>query len=505
MVVALVGVLAFAVRLWSVLHNGGLSAVLGYDEGVYFGASAGLVHGLVPYRDFVLVHPPGSLLLLSPFAELARVVGDPTAWAGARLFVMLVGSANAMMVTVVGRRAGRWAGVIGGVLYAVWLPAVYVERTTMLEAFVLCGLLAALTLLRSPRESTTRLVLAGAALGAASCVKVWGVVPLLVILGWLLVSRAWRSAAVLSAGAAIVAVVVLAPFAALARGRMVDLIVFAQLGRGSGGTELVGRMPRILGLSDVAPGTGGSGSLPLTVVLLGVVLAMMLLAWRLGPARLWVVLLAVQLGVLLAVPVFFAGYSSFVAPALLLVVGAAAQVVQQAVAGRAGSRVAGGVVAVAGTAVVLAAGAYALTYVKKDFTAAAEVTPRLQGFHCVASDSPGVLISTDVLTRDLDRGCRMVFDVDGSVYAVSDGANPDRLTAGQRRRGSAQYQAVLADYFDSADGLVMHRLGADSLYPEVLREIGARPLVWSGGSTSVRGPAPDAAKTAPSSPGVQHP
>ena len=69
---------------------------------------------------------------------------------------------------------------------------------------------------------------------------------------------------------------------------------------------------------------------------------MMLLAWRLGPARLWVVLLAVQLGVLLAVPVFFAGYSSFVAPALLLVVGAAAQVVQQAVAG---------------TAVVLAAGA----------------------------------------------------------------------------------------------------------------------------------------------------
>jgi len=107
-VVALVGVLAFAVRLWSVLHNGGLSAVLGYDEGVYFGASAGLVHGLVPYRDFVLVHPPGSLLLLSPFAELARVVGDPTAWSGARLFVMLVGSANAMMVTVVGRRAGRW-------------------------------------------------------------------------------------------------------------------------------------------------------------------------------------------------------------------------------------------------------------------------------------------------------------------------------------------------------------------------------------------------------------
>lgn len=123
----------------------------------------------------------------------------------------------------------------------------------------------------------------------------------------------------------------------------------------------------------------------------------------------------------------------------------------------------------------------------------------------MASDSPGVLISTDVLTRDLDRGCRMVFDVDGSVYAVSDGANPDRLTAGQRRRGSAQYQAVLADYFDSADGLVMHRLGADSLSPEVLREIGARPLVWSGGSTSVRGPAPDAGKTAPSSPRVQHP
>ena len=58
-----IGVLAFLMRLMSAMHSGGLDALFGYDEGVYFGASTSWVSGLMPYRDFALVHPPGSVAL----------------------------------------------------------------------------------------------------------------------------------------------------------------------------------------------------------------------------------------------------------------------------------------------------------------------------------------------------------------------------------------------------------------------------------------------------------
>ena len=34
-----------------------------YDEGVYSSAAPLLLRGDLPYRDFIFVHPPGSLLL----------------------------------------------------------------------------------------------------------------------------------------------------------------------------------------------------------------------------------------------------------------------------------------------------------------------------------------------------------------------------------------------------------------------------------------------------------
>ena len=64
-----VGVVA---RLGEVLHGAGLTSDLGYDPGVYFAAADGLVHGRVPYRDFVLLHPPGIMLAVAPFALATR-------------------------------------------------------------------------------------------------------------------------------------------------------------------------------------------------------------------------------------------------------------------------------------------------------------------------------------------------------------------------------------------------------------------------------------------------
>ena len=60
----LVALVALVVRLVVVLRGGGLHALMGYDDGVYFTAAAKLLFGQVPYRDFVLLHPPLITLVL---------------------------------------------------------------------------------------------------------------------------------------------------------------------------------------------------------------------------------------------------------------------------------------------------------------------------------------------------------------------------------------------------------------------------------------------------------
>src|ERR1035438_891598 len=55
------------------------------DIAVYLGAAVRLVHGVVPYRDFVLVQPPGITLLLSPAGLLSDLAGTRAALTTVRL------------------------------------------------------------------------------------------------------------------------------------------------------------------------------------------------------------------------------------------------------------------------------------------------------------------------------------------------------------------------------------------------------------------------------------
>ena len=71
--------IAFVARSLPVLRGAGLDGYLGYDDGVYFSSAVALVHGFLPYRDFLLLHPPGLQLLPAPIAALAAVTDDPAA------------------------------------------------------------------------------------------------------------------------------------------------------------------------------------------------------------------------------------------------------------------------------------------------------------------------------------------------------------------------------------------------------------------------------------------
>ena len=49
------------------------------------------MHGEVPYRDFVLLHAPGVVLLLTPFALIGRLTSDPTGFAPALIAMNVLG------------------------------------------------------------------------------------------------------------------------------------------------------------------------------------------------------------------------------------------------------------------------------------------------------------------------------------------------------------------------------------------------------------------------------
>jgi len=486
-----IGVLAFVVRWVSVQHSGGLQALLGYDEGVYFGASTSLVSGLLPYRDFVLVHPPGSLIWLSPFALLGKLTSDSTGWAVARVFIMLLGAFNAAMLVVIARRVSLVAAVVAGTLYAVWAPVVHVERTTTLEAFVLTAIVVALWALRTAREVTWRVVLAGSFLGLGAATKLWELVPFAVVLAWLLLSRAWRAAMVLAASAIAAFTVIVIPFAIPDPHRMFDLVIRAQLGRGRGGTHELDRLARMFGV-DVSRVVAAprlmvvAGLLALAVVLVGMALAW----WKVRESRLWVALLAVQLIVLMTVPVYFEGYSSFIAPALMLVVGATAATLWVTF-GRWRGWPAGilrGLLVAVLVLVALASGYRALHPghdLKPHLAAIGRIT---QSAACVGSDSAGMLVITDTLTRNIERGCPTVLDFDGTIYSFDDGSNPGKLSSTRRRLGSAAYQQAIRDYFAGNDVLLIHRATADAFDPTTRQMLVSRNLLRRQRGLRVFGP-----------------
>ena len=77
-VIAACTALALFLRLFQLSRPGYLLTVTEYDDGALFGNAVRLVNGAIPYRDFAVVQPPGSIVLMAPVALLAKVTG--TAW-----------------------------------------------------------------------------------------------------------------------------------------------------------------------------------------------------------------------------------------------------------------------------------------------------------------------------------------------------------------------------------------------------------------------------------------
>jgi hypothetical protein len=340
--IAACAALALALRAYQLSRPGYLLGVTEYDDGVLFGNALRLVSGVVPYRDFAMVQPPGSALLMVPVALLAKVTGTAWGLAVARILTVCADTANVVLLGVLVRHRGPvTAGVACG-LYAVYPDALVAAHTFLLEPWLnLCCLAAAALIFDGGRlaaADTRRLALGGAAFGFAVAVKIWALVPLAVAGLVVLVStRRARPALTLAGGAAAGLGVPLAPFAVLAPGGLARGVLVGQLVRNaSGGRDPAGRLAELAGAQGLLS-LPARFPRPLLLAAIGAAIAGLYAAAYLAAGRrpaafdAYALLGAVAVTVMLLWPrLYYSHYGAFDGPFLALTVALAAGLLSDA-------------------------------------------------------------------------------------------------------------------------------------------------------------------------------
>jgi alpha-1,2-mannosyltransferase len=476
----------FAARLVPLLRGGGLHAIGNYDDGVHYAAAMGLAHGLLPYKDFLLLHPPGVVLMLAPFAWLAELLGEPDAMLVARLCWMALGGLNAVLCGLVLLPLGRLAAVVTGLMYAVYFGAVYVEHTLMLEPPATTVLLLALIITRALGTGDglgmRHYVVAGLLLGLTPALKIWGVLAVLIVAGGLAWRRGLRHGLTVLLSAVTSCTVICLPFLLAAPQAMWQMVVVDQVGRRRGGLEPIKRVDDILGLSLWT----GQPQLHLGTALMVTVLLASLAVCLLMPAlRLLAALFLSHALLLAATPMWFLHYAGVIAAPLVLVLGGGFAVAIQKV-GTVRSWLPPAVASVAAVAVLLSALPLTQLRLGRPFPGrtAAAIVEDLPG--CVVTDFPMTLVQMDLLRRNLERGCKYEVDLGGASYYLEAGEEKQAV-----RRRNTVWQAYALEYLRTGDAAVLARFSSGVGFSrKTAKVVRGWPELGRAGHYVIRNPEP---------------
>jgi alpha-1,2-mannosyltransferase len=278
-VIALTTALALALRLFQLSRPGHLSGFTQYDDGVYFGNAVRLVHGVIPYRDFAMVQPPGSMLLMAPVALAAKVFGTVWGLGAARLLTLGADTANAALVGLLVRHCGSLAAGLASGGYAVYPAALDASQTLFLEPWLnlLCLLGALLVFESGQLAGSRRLAWGGACFGFAAAVKIWAFFPALLADG--LCVRRRQGGAWFAGGFAVGLGVPCLPFLALAPGGFGRTVFVSELVQATHGR--FGPKPRladVTGLIGLAGLTGSASSLLGAAIAVSAVIGLLIAA-----------------------------------------------------------------------------------------------------------------------------------------------------------------------------------------------------------------------------------
>jgi alpha-1,2-mannosyltransferase len=362
--IAAATLLALGLRLWQLGRPGYLLGLTEYDDGPYFGSAVHLVQGVLPYRDFVLVQPPGITLLMTPAALASKLTGTAWAMAAGRILTALASTAGVVLTGLLVRHRGVVATTVACGFLAVYPDSVAAAHTVLVEpwlaAFCLAGAVAVFD--GDRLAGRRRLAWGGAAFGFAGAIEAWAIVPVLVVLV-LCFSRPravcsphprsapapvrhrpphcppqLRRAAAFGAGVAAGFLIPVLPFAAAAPERFYQSLIVAQIGPRAAVTRvpIYARLTEMSGLTYLhPPGPAGLGFAHLqdhTVVALGVLslvlfmvggLAVVVLAARRPPTALeWfaVATTALVVAIFLWPSQFHYHFCAFLAPFLALAI-----------------------------------------------------------------------------------------------------------------------------------------------------------------------------------------
>jgi hypothetical protein len=345
LVIAAVTVLGLGLRLFYLTRPGYLLGVTEYDDGSYFGSAVRLVHGVLPYRDFVFVQPPGITLLMTPVALLSKVIGTDAGLAVARVLTMLAGAAGVSLAGLLVRHRGALAALLACGVVAVYPDSVSSAHTLLVEPWLVLFCLAGAVAVFDGDQFTSsrrRLIWGGVAFGFAGVILAWAIVPVLVIA--VLSARLPRRMAAYLGGVAAGFLIPVLPFAALAPRNFYDSVITAQVG----GRVNAVRMPlwyRLRQMSGFANEPhmrhlyiAGMLALIVAFVLAACAIAL-LISRRLPPPVEWFAYASAGAvaGIFLWPAQFHYHFSGFLAPFLGLSVALSASRLLAAIAGRPGS------------------------------------------------------------------------------------------------------------------------------------------------------------------------
>ncbi len=451
LVIVAATLLALLLRGYQLSRPGFLLSVNEYDDGPYFGSAVRLVlQGALPYRDFLIVQPPGITLLMVPAALLSKVTGTAWGMATGRILTSIAGAASVAPAGLLVRHRGLLATVIVCGMLAVYPESIQAAKTVLVEPWlVLFCLLGALAVFEGDHvtASTRRLVWGGAGFGFGGAVEPWAVFPVLVI-AVLAVRRPRHLAAYIGGVAAGFGVPVL-PFAALAPGKFLAATIVAQIGPRAGATRTSfwERVQDMTGLADVrspAHLIDLAAAVAIIAVVFGGLGLAFLLTWRPPPA-----LDAFAVGSASLVVVAFLWpsqfhyhFAAFLAPFLAMAIALPVAALVSGLtlnsggaAGRALLQCGGA--SLAGLAILVMAAAQFGWETHNTPHMPLWVTAKARSMippgACLLADEVSFSIMTDRLVSDVP-GCSLLLDATGSNYALSHGRDAET--------GAARYQAV---------------------------------------------------------------